>query len=437
VAGVAAVESARSTNPAAFCLGSDLAPLFVGYALFTAEQAIERGLEQLLFMTREGEFFVETFDLLFAHGEANGHVLPQWKVLAVSRMSTFAASLAEISFAEMMRLWSCFSIQTMTAFGSSLGVDIPMEWLARHALDGDEPLSKPWRDRRVSSLFGDPDFVSLVQERAHAARRGFLSYAARELSDGRRPIGLVDIGWRGTIQDNIASILPDREFHGIYLALEEFLNPQPPNTHKIAYGPDRNRGDDASLLEPFLLLEMLCNSPNGSVTGYETMRNGVIRAVRVVSEKENRTFLDFTQHLQEGVYCAARVWKPYVERYAITSGDLRKAALHIWRGLVETPPADVINAHVTLDHNAMFWTGGFTRAVVPSYRTLLFAPLSKKHRLDLVIFFVHSQNLTYVSMRNDLDFIEKLVWGSVVGAIRALRGLKRRLAVVRRTTIRN
>lgn len=50
-------------------------------------------------------------------------------------------------------------------------------------------------------------------------------------NDGRT-VFIVDIGWRGTIQDNIAYIFDKNKFIGYYLTLYNYYNVQPVNTKK-------------------------------------------------------------------------------------------------------------------------------------------------------------------------------------------------------------
>ena len=61
---------------------------------------------------------------------------------------------------------------------------------------------------------------------------------------------VVDVGWRGTIQDNLAKGFPDLFFTGWYLALFPFLNPQPPNVAKSAVGPNGNLDHPYEFMQP-------------------------------------------------------------------------------------------------------------------------------------------------------------------------------------------
>jgi FMN phosphatase YigB (HAD superfamily) len=415
-------EALSSGNQAAYRLGTEMAPLFIGYLLFVAEHIVEKRIQQPLFLTREGEFFKELYDIVFAGGKMAGCPLPASRTLEVSRMSTFLASMAEVSITELKRLWSTFGFQSMSTLLKSLNIESPQtkSLLEFHDIPPNEPIRKPWLDQRVINLVNDPGFAALLRTEMEMSRSLLQAYVEQSLGNKPGPVALIDIGWKGSIQDNIALTRPDIEFHGLYLGLDKFLNPQPSNTVKLAYGPDKNRAYKTSLLQAFMLLEMVCNSPNGSVTGYRVEGDGRISAERLISDEENKTWFAYTQYFQQGVFNAARVWQTHIESDVINSSDLKVAAMQAWGSLVSYAPADLIDAHVTLEHNAMFGFGGFFKLGVPSYRTILMAPFSEKHRLDVIMFVVLSQNHNYVARRSDINNMQKLVWGTVIGSARVV-----------------
>ncbi|MBA1577505.1 hypothetical protein G9H05_28480, partial [Klebsiella pneumoniae] len=103
------------------------------------------------------------------------------------------------------------------------------------------------------------------------------------------------------IHDNIALLYPDIHFTGIYLGLQKFLNEQPSNTSKVAFGPDLNHQlEYPHFLDSVAPIEMITNSPSGSVTGYG-LENGKIVAIRSVNDDENSAWHNFTKTFQEGI----------------------------------------------------------------------------------------------------------------------------------------
>ena len=358
---------ARSTTmgrPAeAFELGVALAPLFVGFVLFVMESVQRDRAGKLFFFSREGEFFIKVYEVLRGVAPRVERAAPAGRLLEVSRLATFAASLEGISPAEMMRLWNLYSTQSMKAWASSLGLpaEAAAEWCGKHGIEFAQPLKYPWQDARVVALFQDPQIVVAMQGFIADKKALLLDYlSGKGLSVQDDSVAFVDIGWRGTIQDNIALLLPRTRVHGYYMGLQKFLNPQPENGAKNAFGPDLNLSPDgAALFGNLPLIEMVSNSPHGSTIGYRRMEDGSVVSMRFNDEAEDRVFHDYISHIQDGVMLAARVWAEQIHVHAISAVELRQRSLERWRQLVATPAPIVSRALSALQHNEMFGLGEF------------------------------------------------------------------------------
>ncbi|MDX9981960.1 MAG: hydrolase, partial [Lentisphaeria bacterium] len=407
-------EAHASTLPAkaasGFRLGCRAAPLLVGFCLFIAERSLIEKNERLFFLTREGEFFSRIFATLFPSGQLAGLALPQAGLLEVSRLATFCASLQATSTEEMMRMWNLYSTQSMSALLKSLGIapESASELCAKHGLPLDTPVVYPWNDPRVQGLFADTAFQRLVGDKTAADRSLLLAYLAqRGLAPAVRRLGIVDIGWRGTIQDNLAWVLPDRELRGYYLGLARYLNHQPPNCRKSAFGTDLN----LELAFPHLLdavapLEMLCNSPLGSVEGYQREEDGRVIARRHVDNQENAVHHEFVRHFQDGVVHAARIWAPHVQ--TITADELTEPSRRIWDSLITQSPQELADAYTALSHNEVFGVGGFVdKREVPSLGALLRSPFIGKDRERVLLYLKQTQWAAGLRKREDLGILHK------------------------------
>ncbi|ADC62144.1 hypothetical protein [Allochromatium vinosum] len=407
------LEDLRTKPGLIFRLGIKSAPLFVGQALFIAEQSIIDDVEAIYFFTREGEFFERVFASVVPNGRLANHRLPNSRLLEVSRLATFSASLRTVSLDEMRRLWSLYDSQSLFALARSLGLEPQaLEPIcARHGLPLAETIVHPWLDVRVKALFTDPVFVRFVSDKIAADRRAALSYFAQQgLVDGRGPFGLVDIGWRGTIQDNLALLLPNTRFFGYYLGLQRFLNPQPPNGLKRAYGPDANLSLFFShLLDAVSPMEMLCNSPHGSVMGYR-LEGGGAHALRLSEPTENTVHAEVVRHFQDGVLFACRHWAPHVEAHSIRSQDLREQACQLWNDLIERPDRQVSEAYAALKHNDVFGVGGFVdKRVVPSPWRMIRGIVSPEDRRAVILYIKQTQWSSGLWQRRDLRPVHRLM----------------------------
>jgi hypothetical protein len=373
-------------HPEAYAYGRRSALLFVGFVCRVLEGAVAAGLDRLYYFTREGEFFLEIHRRL-ADSDVFGFPLPEARLLHVSRLATFAGSLRELSTGELMRLWNQYSVQSPAALLRSLAMD-PRRFAAAaaaHGLAMEEPVQYPWQDARVIAFLDDPAVRAGMEAELADRRRALFAYlAAAGLDEGTGRAGIVDIGWRGTIQDNLAHALPQATWHGWYLGLNRFLNAQPGNARKEAFGPDLNGSEaDRHLLDFVAPVEMLCNSPNGSVTGYAPGADGV-RVHRHVDDEENRVFEDCSRHFQAGVLDALPFWADFLRTHAYAAAELRPLALEIWADIVDRPPAFLARAYFSLVHNETFGVGGFSdKRRRPGAADVLKAFLRRSDRIRL------------------------------------------------------
>jgi FMN phosphatase YigB (HAD superfamily) len=405
------IAARPTTEQAAYLLGIQSAPLYIGFMLHIAEQAMIERLESVYFFTREGEFFIQVWQQLFPDSRLQGMTLPPTSTLAVSRIATFSASLNEVSTQALMRLWNQYSTQSIHALCKTLDIDpdIIAPFCTRYHIDMTEQIVYPWTDRRVQALFDDPAFIACVShhiaQRKHALQ-GYLSDAG---FCSHQHVGIVDIGWRGTIQDNLAHVCPDIKLHGMYLGLQKYLNQQPVNCTKSAFGPDANVStQEQHLLHTVSMLEMLSNSPFGSVTGYTEDAQGCQRARRLVDAEENSVFYGFTHHFQQGVLAASQLWASYIDQYVVSSQELRAPALRLWEKHITTPHHALTTAHTTLHHNELFGVGGFiTKDRPPGFFDVIVGIVSGNRRRKVIRFIQQTPWPASLWSRTDLSFAHK------------------------------
>ena len=355
-----------------FARGVRFAPLFLGFAHFVAEQALLGGFPAVHFFTREGEFFQQLYQTL-AREDVLGLPLPPAHLLEVSRLATFAASVVRPGPDELMRIWTLYSSQSMEGLLRSFDVEPTdfVPFLQRHHLNPGEEITHPWRDTRVRRLLEDAGFLDRLAAHCREKRGLLKAYlAARGLTETTPRAALVDIGWRGTIQDNLARVLPETQLTGWYLGLHRFLNPQPANTLKRAFGPNANLPGDEPihLLEFVSPIEMLCNSDRGSVLRYRRAQpssskhsdlpEGVV-AEREHSPTEDAVFEHTTRFFQAGVLAAGVPFSRFLRCHALANAELRPFALELLASLTENPPPPLARAYFGLNHNETFGLGRY------------------------------------------------------------------------------
>lgn len=363
--------------------GCRCSALFVGFVLDVMERTTAARAGRIHFFTREGEFFREIYRRLAEH-DVLGVPVPGAELLHVSRLATFAASLHAFSADELMRIWNQYSVQSIGALLVSLGL-APADFagaISRFGLDPDAPIRYPWQDSRVLAFIEDRAVREAIESHVTKRKDELFAYLAQAgLPQPDEPVHIIDIGWRGTIQDNLAHTLPDVQIQGYYLGLSRFLNRQPLSVGKTAYGPNLNQNDaDGALLDFVAPIEMLCNSPGGSVLQYQR-RDDRVEVVRQIDEDENAVFHACARHFQQGVLESIPFWADFLRTHAYTAGDLRPLALARWREIIDHPPAFLARAYFRLKHNETFGVGEFDdKREVLSTVDLLLAFVSAKRR---------------------------------------------------------
>jgi FMN phosphatase YigB (HAD superfamily) len=431
----------------AFEIGLRAAPLIIGFLLHVAEQVLSDKAQRLFFFSREGEFFLEVWRKLFPDDRLAGLDMPAPRLLEVSRIATFCGSLQGLSTTEMMRLWTLYSSQSMEALLLSLGLEpAPFSDVCRaHGLPLGEKVAQPWRDARVKRLFDDPSFAGPIVEKSRTDREALTRYLGQQGWDGSASrVAIVDIGWRGTIQDNLSRLFPECQLTGHYMGLLRFLNAQPSNCRKTAFGPDLNSSAaHEELMRGIPLLEMLCNSPNGSVAGYAVDDAGRAHARRLIDDKENEAFNAFSVFFQQAITSIAGHWGRFIDSHVVGSEELRNAAYAVWRQLVRTPDRGLVEIHTSLAYNELFGLGSFVdKRIVPSAASVLAAFVRSRPRAELVLFVKQTFSAAMIWHRKDLSLAHRallvaiLKLASLCKRCVKLAKLARRRAPGRRTAIR-
>jgi hypothetical protein len=226
---------------------------FLPTALVAAavEDADTAGLTSVHYMSREGSFLARLHDLVAPVLTASP-TPPRAIHLALSRRSTFGPTLGSYTVETLLDMWRQYHSQNLRAMIVSLGDDVDHYRRAakRHRLTFDEMIGDVHRDRRVASFLADAEVQERLIGHNTFRRQALEAYLDHTWDVEGGHVLVVDVGWRGTIQDNLARGFPEIFFSGWYLALFPFFNPQPANVAKAAVGPDGNMGHAYAFMQP-------------------------------------------------------------------------------------------------------------------------------------------------------------------------------------------
>jgi len=355
-----AVSAAHNLSSDLASVAKRLAPLFVGFILSIIEDATKRNVDAVYFFSREGIFFRNIYDEIIKFDPFNLQQYPKSKLLEVSRRATFAASVDIADKTEWMRIWRMYSSQSLRAFCESINIPAKSyEAIAEaHKLDPDAVLRYPWQNAEFQALFEDKKFQKILHAACTEQRRALLGYLEQmEFEPAANKLRLiVDIGWRGTIHDNIAKLC-NGHVRGHYLGLFTFLNPQESNVTKLGWLFDENSDAHGSWIGDVAPFEMISNGSGGSVFGYTQEADGRWSAQKVIFQGEEAVITDRIQPLQEAMLSVVGPITDYIRRHGLTSEILHELSVTIAASLSVKPPQVIVDAFFDLEHNETFGVG--------------------------------------------------------------------------------
>jgi hypothetical protein len=376
----------------------------------------QRNIDRVAFLTREGVVFKAFYDGFSA--AAGG--FPKSELLEVSRLSTFPPSLWEEGVDGFARFYSQYAEADLEGTMKSMGAWPPPENIA---LLINRAMSAGGKRIDIIELAkANPELQRWILQLSGTRRAEFGAYVERAhpwLVNASRAL-LVDIGWRGTIQDNLARIQSQTHWHGIYIGLFPYLNPQPGNTSKegLLFGaPDENAPPKAHNVFP---VEYLFHVDQGSVTGYSN--GSVVFATHVAD-----TGTAYARQFQDALVASAgRCGEAFLaadaqEQDRLTNSWLQDAKEFWTRTQIMTP--DLFNSLRQFHHEETFGVG----QVIQIDRLLSLPAMVRSiySRTDRNLFIQHSSSIPlHVRKQVRLGWWLRL-WFVLQSFVRGIRRLAR------------
>jgi len=344
-------------------LGQTLAPGLVAYVMDTVDLARRRDIDTIYFLAREGLTFLRIYGLLRTSGVLGARP-PAARYLHVSRASTILPSMDSLSWVSLQRFWRQYPKQTLLSLLKNLSLPTdPFLGLAAQV-----GLTNPRRELRDPK--DDPEFARLLESREVQAAFASVRDAARDtLKDylkyrglwGQPRVVLADIGWKGTMQDNLARAFRDEpafpELFGAFFALagEGETNPR---SYKHGFIADVRRGDaeEVDLFRNTAIYEMVTQAAHGSTVGYERRPDSpravlpVLKEYEVEKENAQRYFRRARQGIDEWTrdFCQVFPLSP------LTAEQLRAGALSRALDYIRYPTRAQAQAFLRYSHVESF-----------------------------------------------------------------------------------
>jgi hypothetical protein len=249
------------------------APALVGFALWIQQQAHQRGLRRLRFLSRDGQVL---YELMRRLPPMPGTSLDLEYVYS-SRLTWSLAATQPDHLAEAPWLFNSFVKSNAADVCARLGLPLPQYRLAMLAhgvsLDPEARADQPAQDQALRQFVSTPDVTRAVGARIKEMRRLVLHYAAQHHL-AEPDTGLVDIGWTGRM---VASLIHICEAEGMTRPHVLFWGHEPrPATGwtdpervgSYVYNTATGQGLQWRVPDAPFIMETFCMGDHGIVSGY-------------------------------------------------------------------------------------------------------------------------------------------------------------------------
>lgn len=177
--------------------------------------------DRVFFLAREGYFLME----LFNDYQSNQPLKVETTYLYASRKSTLLASLDGDKEVEFKSIFNSCNDLDVTSFLKNLSfTDEEIDSVtSRFSYDASQTIYTFSQSDVFRELISLPIFKSIISAKCSEARQNLFGYLKdlNAFSSNSEEIVLVDVGWKGTIQDNIFRALNGAfTVRGLYLGIE-------------------------------------------------------------------------------------------------------------------------------------------------------------------------------------------------------------------------
>jgi len=284
-------------------LGLMLAPLYITFVEKIIDYCIKNEIYNIYFLSREGKIFLNLFNKINDDPTLKGNYL------MASRKSTYLISIKDISRNEIDRIWKQYNNQTPQQLLKNL--NLPMSLLKvfrRNGFIDDEIIDQNYNYKKLNIILDDEEFQDKFIKCQNIQKKYFQQYCKSINLNNQKKIAIVDIGWKGSIQDNLARIFPNTEIHGLYLGYYKGHQETTTNNHKIGVIVDANTSDwySKQLFQNGPLFEMSTTPNEGSCIGY-----GPNGPVTKKYDSEIKNYKNYFSKTQKAIYDYADIYKKY------------------------------------------------------------------------------------------------------------------------------
>lgn len=301
-------------------------------------EIVREQITEVFFLAREGEFLKRLFDGFLEIAHAGEQVSSEY--LYVSRQSTYAASLTEeIDNEEFSRLFRQFPAMSVHAFLKNLSFsDNEIELVSNEFPQGIDLVIDGFGESNVYIQLRSNDiFRKIYKQRISKQKQLLTEYLTSKGMYNNKKVAIVDVGWRGSIQDNIYLSNPSiNTIYGYYLGLVGDVWTEKNNRKKgllFADYPCKTRFYNIFNFDSHFF-ERVLTASHPSTRGYGYHEGQIVPEFNEFGEEEKNYIL--IKELQDRIYDRVLGILGYYAQNKMTFDEVNEvtAAFHI-RALTE------------------------------------------------------------------------------------------------------
>jgi FMN phosphatase YigB (HAD superfamily) len=336
------------------------APALAGYVLWILRRSEQLGLKRLYFVSRDGQILLAvarrlaaklgmTIELRYLHGSRQAWHLPSISQFDLSQLDWVLEETDHMSVGSILAR-VCVEPDEVRSILEEAGFS---------RTDWRRNLTDPER-QRLGDVLRQEALRGLVLRRASEKRKVLLQYLRQEGLLVDLDWAMVDLGWRGRIQNSLGTILAEESAgppRGFYFGLTSGQE-DPRGGCREAYFFDRRHGTGFNSLDPTFanLMELFCAADHGMVVGYEEQGE---RVGPLLQSEVNRAAVHWGLPLFQETVCQ------FADHLLLSSdlinpgADVRAPIADVLEGFWRTPSRAEAEAYAGFpaedDQSGAFW----------------------------------------------------------------------------------
>lgn len=288
-----------------------LFPEMAAIILFFTEQlylkVVRENYQEVFFCSKEGYFLKKAFD--YYQKEFIGREVIKTHYIKVSRRSTFLPSLTKLDKEKFETIFRQYVNLSLNQFIKNFNFELEEneKILSKYSNPNEEIKNFP-HSQEFQELKRDIYFRELFEKKRLEQKKLIKKYIIQKsIFKNPKEIMLVDVGWKGTIQDHLFKIFDGKiKISGKYIGLNVYNNSQVDYILNSKEGIVFSNNPESKFYLQFnkmsSLFEIILSAPHGSAVRYFLTNKGVpeVKCEKILEEV--RQYADETKEIQEELF---------------------------------------------------------------------------------------------------------------------------------------